>query len=137
MLYEVITQIESSLQESLEVAQTYYKNSAANALYYADQLSRIIKKDKLLNEEHLPRLVELIREKQQEYNLGVVEVFSATNEELVRASNPQVPAANFTDPGSDAIQDSLQGNRFTRITSYNVCYTKLLRRKKKNSFIEL
>lgn len=110
------TQIETSLQESLEVAQTYYKNSATNALYYAEQLARIIKKDKLLNEENLPRLVALIQEKQQEYNLGVVEVFSSTNEELVRASNPQVPAANFTDPGSDAIQESLRGNRFTRIT---------------------
>ncbi|WP_432823786.1 ATP-binding protein, partial [Trichloromonas sp.] len=110
------TQIETSLQESLEVAQTYYKNSAANALYYADQLARIIKKDKLLNEENLPKLVEVIKEKQQEYNLGVVEVFSSTYEELVRASNPQVPAANFTDPGSDNIREGLQGNRFTRIT---------------------
>jgi two-component system nitrogen regulation sensor histidine kinase NtrY len=110
------TQIETSLQESLEVAQTYYKNSAANALYYAEQLARIIKKEKLLNEDNLPKLVELIKEKQQEYNLGVVEVFSSTYEELVRASNPQVPAAEFTDPGSDNIREGLQGNRFTRIT---------------------
>ncbi len=110
------SQIEASLQESLEVAQTYYKNSAANALYYAEQLTRIIKKEKLLNEENLPQLVELIKEKQQEYNLGVVEVFSSTLEELVRASNPQVPAANFTNPGSDNIREGLQGNRFTRIT---------------------
>ncbi|OHB32930.1 MAG: PAS domain-containing sensor histidine kinase [Desulfuromonadaceae bacterium GWC2_58_13] len=109
-------QIETSLQESLEVAQTYYKNSEANALYYAEQLARIIKKDKLLNEDNLPKLVELIKEKQQEYNLGVVEVFSSTYEELVRASNPQVPAAEFTDPGSDNIREGLQGNRFTRIT---------------------
>jgi two-component system nitrogen regulation sensor histidine kinase NtrY len=35
-------EIESSLQESLEVAQTYYKNSQTNALYYGEQLSRII-----------------------------------------------------------------------------------------------
>src|SRR5690606_7266788 len=50
-------QIESSLQESLEVAQTYYKNSAANALYYGEQLSRIIKDQKLLNEGQLPQLI--------------------------------------------------------------------------------
>ncbi len=110
------SQIETSLQESLEVAETYYKNSAANALYYAEQLARIIKKDKLLNEENLPKLIELIKEKQQEYNLGVVEVFSSTYEELVRAANPQIPAANFTDPGSDNIREGLEGNRFTRIT---------------------
>lgn len=110
------TQIETSLKESLDVAQTYYKNSATNALYYAEQLARIVKEKKLLNEENLPALRDLIKEKQQEYNLGVVEVFSSTHEELVRASNPQVPAANFSDPGSENIREALQGNRFTRIT---------------------
>ena len=109
-------QIETSLEESLEVAQTYYKNSAANALYYGDQLARIIREQRLLNEANLPELRRVITEKQQEYNLGVVEVFSATYEELVRAANPQVPIADFTDPGSEAIREALQGNRFTRIT---------------------
>lgn len=109
-------QIETSLHESLEVAQTYYKNSEANALYYGDQLARFIKDQKLLNEKNLPQLRQLIQAKQREYNLGVVEVFSSTYEELVRASNPQVPSAEFTDPGSDTIREALQGNRFTRIT---------------------
>ncbi|MCP3177089.1 ATP-binding protein [Desulfuromonas sp. KJ2020] len=110
------SQIEASLQESLDVAQTYYKNSAANALYYAEQLAQIVKEEKLLNQENLPKLVEVIKQKQKEYNLGIVEVFSSTYEELVRASNPQVPASEFTDPGSDNIREALQGNRFTRIT---------------------
>lgn len=109
-------QIENSLQESLEVAETYYKNSASNALYYGEQLARIIKQDKLLNENNLEQLKKFIQQKQQEYNLGVVEVFSSTYEELVRVSNPSVPAAEFTDPGSDAIREALQGNRFKRIT---------------------
>ncbi|RLB65820.1 MAG: PAS domain-containing sensor histidine kinase, partial [Deltaproteobacteria bacterium] len=110
------SQVEESLEESLEVAQTYYKNSASNALYYAEQISQAVKDKKLLNEENLPVLEELIHQKQKEYNLGIVEVFSATLEELVRAVNPQVPAAEFTDPGSDSIREALQGNRFTRIS---------------------
>jgi two-component system nitrogen regulation sensor histidine kinase NtrY len=109
-------QIESSLEESLEVAETYYKNSAANALYYADQLSHTVKEERLLNEANLPRLRDLIRQKQQEYNLGIVEVFSSTYEELVRASNPQLPAGEYTHPDSDDIREAMQGNRFTRIT---------------------
>ena len=36
------TKVEKALDESLEVAQTYYRNSEANALYYADQLSNRI-----------------------------------------------------------------------------------------------
>jgi two-component system nitrogen regulation sensor histidine kinase NtrY len=110
------SQIEESLKESLEVAQTYYKNSASNALYYAEQISLAIKDQKLLNEDNLPVLEDLIHKKQKEYNLGIIEVFSATLEELVRAVNPQIPAAEFTDPGSDSIREALQGNRFTRIS---------------------
>jgi two-component system nitrogen regulation sensor histidine kinase NtrY len=110
------SQIEESLKESLEVAQTYYKNSASNALYYAEQISQMIKEQKLLNEDNLAVLEGLINQKQKEYNLGIVEVFSATLEELVRAVNPLVPAAEFTDPGSDSIREALQGNRFTRIS---------------------
>ncbi len=109
-------EIETAIEESLEVAQTYYKNSASNALYYAEQIAQIIKEQKLLNEENLPALTGLIHQKQREYNLGVVEVFSATDEELVRALNPQVPPAEFTNPGSDSIREALQGNRFTRIS---------------------
>ena len=109
-------QIEDSLKESLEVAQTYYKNSASNALYYAEQISLTIKDQKLLNEENLPVLEILVHQKQKEYNLGIVEVFSSTLEELVRAVNPLVPAAEFTDPGTDLIREALQGNRFTRIS---------------------
>ena len=70
-------QVETSLNESMEVAQVYYKSSAANALYYGEQISDIIKEQKLLNEENLPLLKSVIRQKQKEYNLGVVEVFSS------------------------------------------------------------
>jgi two-component system nitrogen regulation sensor histidine kinase NtrY len=110
------SEVEESLEESLEVAQTYYKNSASNALYYAEQISLTIKDQKLLNEDNLTLLEGLIHQKQKEYNLGIVEVFSATLEELVRAVNPSVPAAEFSDPGSDSIREALQGNRFTRIS---------------------
>lgn len=109
-------EIEASLQESLAVADTYYKNSAANALFYAENLAKIIKEDKLINESRLPLLKEVIQQKQQEYNLGIVEVFSSTYEELVRASNPQLPTSDFTNPDSDTIREALQGNRFTLIT---------------------
>jgi len=110
------SQIENSLEESLEVAKTYYKNSATNALYYADQIATIIKNEKLLNEKNLDSLEGVIRGKQREYNLGVVEIFSSTFEELVRESNPKVPAADFTDPGSELLKEALLGKRFSHVT---------------------
>lgn len=109
------TQVESSLSESLEVAQTYYKTSASNTIYYGRQISSIIRSDKLLNQENLPRLEALIRQKQKEYNLGVVEVYSAQREELVRATNPAVPKGEFTNPASEDIASGLSGNELTRI----------------------
>lgn len=108
-------QVETSLTESLEVAQTYYKSYSANALYYGRQISTLIKDKKLINEENLPLLRELIRQKQKEYNLGVVEVFSSQNEELVRASNPKVPQAEFSNPSSEDIKSALNGKEVSSI----------------------
>src|SRR6185369_14392043 len=106
-------QVENSLNESMEVAQTYYKSSAANALYYGQQISDAIKEQKLLNEENLPALKKLVRQKQKEYNLGVVEVYSSQREELFRAANPKVPAGDFTNPSSEDIHVGLQGRELT------------------------
>jgi two-component system nitrogen regulation sensor histidine kinase NtrY len=109
------TQVETSLSESLEVDQTYYKSSATNALYYGRQIAEFVKDRKLLNDANLPKLRELIRQKQKEYNLGVVEVYSAQREELVRASNPSVPKAEFTNPSSEDIKRGLAGEELTRV----------------------
>lgn len=109
------SQVELSLSESLDVAQTYYKSSASNTLYYGRQISGFIKSAKLLNQENLPHLVELIHQKQKEYNLGVVEVYSAQREELVRATNPAVPKGEFTNPASEDIIRGLSGAELTRV----------------------
>ncbi|WP_243373006.1 ATP-binding protein [Geotalea sp. SG265] len=110
-------QVETSLDESMEVAQTYYKTSATNALYYGEQISAIIKEQKLLNEENLPLLKAVIRQKQKEYNLGVVEVYSSQKEELVRAANPKLPLGEFTNPSSEDIKIALQGKQVTKVNS--------------------
>lgn len=110
-------QVENSLDESMEVAQTYYKSSAANALYYGEQLSALIKAQKLLNAENIPALRATIRQKQKEYNLGVVEVFSSQREELVRAANPKLPLGEFTNPSSEDINVGLRGQELTRVNA--------------------
>jgi len=108
-------QVESSLNESLEVAQTYYKTSAKNALFYARGLAATIKSDRLLNDEQLPLMRETVRAKQKEYNLGIVEVFSSQREELIRASNPDVPLGDLTSPNSEDINQGLAGHELTKV----------------------
>ncbi|PIX86516.1 MAG: PAS domain-containing sensor histidine kinase [Nitrospirae bacterium CG_4_10_14_3_um_filter_53_41] len=105
--------VEDSLEESMDVAKVYYKNSELNALYYGRQISEQITENKLLNEVNLKRLRELINQKQKEYNLGVVEVFSATHEELVKAMNPEVPSKTFVGPRSEIIEIGFKGKEHT------------------------
>ncbi|HEU0265467.1 MAG TPA: ATP-binding protein, partial [Geobacterales bacterium] len=66
--------------------------------------------------QNLPLLRDLVKQKQQEYNLGVVEVYSAQREELVRVANPNVPMGGFTNPDSADINAALSGKSLTRIS---------------------
>ena len=68
-------QVENALQGSLEIGQTYYQNSANNALFYARQLSQRMTLEGLFEAHRLGELRAFIQNKQREYNLGTVELF--------------------------------------------------------------
>ncbi|NNL67035.1 MAG: HAMP domain-containing protein [Myxococcales bacterium] len=102
-------QVDQALDQSREVAETYYESGKQNALYYGRQIAIRVTDGRLLREERLEDLAELIRQKQTEYNLGVVEVFSATGEELVVAVNPEVPLARFSRLDNAIVQRALKG----------------------------
>ncbi len=70
------SKVESALQGSLEIGQTYYQNSANNALFYARQLSDRITAEGLVDQSRLAELKKFVEAKQREYNLGTVELFS-------------------------------------------------------------
>ena len=107
--------VETTLEEAFSVTEAYYNNASSNALYYANQLSRHISDNKLLSQMNLEILRDFINEKQTEYNLGVVEVYSSQKEELVRAMNPQVPDAGFISAESSLVQQALDGKESIRI----------------------
>ena len=109
------SQVEYSLSQSLEVAEVYYQNTTDNAMHYARQISRIITRDRLLSEANLNQLQDFINQKQEEYNLGVVEVFSSTLEELVKSMNPGVPVKDFVGSESALVQKGLEGKEITKI----------------------
>ena len=102
-------QVDTALEQSHEVADTYYESGKQNALYYGRQIAQRITRGRLLREDRLEDLAELIRRKQTEYNLGVVEVFSSTGEELVVAVNPEVPLARFSRLDNTLVQQALHG----------------------------
>jgi len=101
--------VEKTLEEAFSVTEAYYNNASSNALYYATQLSRHITDKKLLSQMNLDILRDFINEKQTEYNLGVVEVYSSQKEELVKAMNPNVPDSSFISAESSLVQQPLDG----------------------------
>jgi len=107
--------VERALEESEDVARSAYESSAQNALHYGERIAEQIRERRLLREENLPQLEQFVQERQREYRLGVVEVFSATGEELAVAVNPEIPAASFSRPGTDFVRSALAGLADTRI----------------------
>ena len=58
--------VESALQGALEIGQTYYQNSANNAIFYARQLSQSISREGLFAPRRAAELKAFVRQKQQE-----------------------------------------------------------------------
>ena len=79
--------VESALQGSLEIGQTYYQNSANNAMFFARRLSEKITEDKLFEPARRAELRRFVEEKLRDFNLGTVEIYSAESEAIVAVSD--------------------------------------------------
>jgi two-component system, NtrC family, nitrogen regulation sensor histidine kinase NtrY len=111
-------QVENALQGSLEIGQTYYQNSANNALFYARQLSQRITQEGLFDPRRNAELKEFVQNKQREYNLGTVELFSPSRQLVVVAFNDQVPTGVTIKPESDFLNKALRGLEVTRTQEF-------------------
>ena len=111
-------QVESALQGSLEIGQTYYQNSANNALFYAKQLSRLVTEEGLFDPRRLPELKEFVQRKQREYNLGTVELFTPDRKLLVVAFNNEVPTGVTIKADSEFLNGALRGLEVTRTQEF-------------------
>jgi two-component system, NtrC family, nitrogen regulation sensor histidine kinase NtrY len=111
-------QVETALQGSLEIGQTYYQNSANNALFYARQLSRRVTEQGLFDSQRRSDLKEFIQSKQREYNLGTVELFSPDHQPVVVAFNDQVPTGVSIKAEADFLNRALRGLEVTRTQAF-------------------
>ncbi|HEY6996976.1 MAG TPA: ATP-binding protein [Candidatus Binatia bacterium] len=112
------SKVESALQGSLEIGQTYYQNSANNAIFYARQLSQRITEEGLVSPSRVAELKRFVESKQHEYNLGTVELFLPDGQPLVVAFNQQVPTGVTLKPESEFLNRALRGLEVTRTEAF-------------------
>jgi two-component system nitrogen regulation sensor histidine kinase NtrY len=105
---------EQILNDSLEIAKTYYLNSANNASHFARVLAEQISAKGLLAPEKRDDLKAFINKRQQEYNLGTIEVFSADRKLLLIDISPKTPTGIGASPDSPIISQTLKGQALTR-----------------------
>jgi two-component system nitrogen regulation sensor histidine kinase NtrY len=110
-------QYERVLDDSMEIAKTYYLNSANDALHYARLLAQQASSGHLMAADKRAELKRFVETKQQEYNLGTVEVFSANRSLLVLALSPRVPTGTGISPDSSLLTKTLAGHSATRTDS--------------------
>ncbi len=108
-------QIEHSLRESLEVARTFYRNSINTSLYFAEQISEVLTDKRLLREED--ELRQFLRNKQREFNLGLIEVYTLDGDQLAHTVNPNIPTGEFALALSDILRMGRQGEHNSFSTS--------------------
>ena len=105
---------EQVLEDSLEIAKVYYLNSANNAARFARVLAQQIAAGQLLQPLQRRDLRRFVAQRQQEYSLGTIEVFSRRRRLLVLVLSPRTPTGIGVSPYSTMLTQTLAGHAMTR-----------------------
>ncbi len=103
------SEVETAIEESMNVANIYYKEASADAIHYASSISNEITQRRLLKEENLAILQSLLQEKMALFRLSAVEIFSAQGEELVKIISPEIGITSMPSPESGLVQSAMEG----------------------------
>ncbi|HZO83169.1 MAG TPA: ATP-binding protein [Candidatus Binataceae bacterium] len=108
---------ERVLDDSLDIAKVYYLNSANNAAHFARVLAGEIAARGLLKPDQRAALKTFVEQRQQEYNLGTIEVFDRERRLLLLALSPKTPTGIGVAPESPLLAQTLSGHATTRTDS--------------------
>lgn len=102
-------QVETSLQNALEVAQTHYRIIQDRVLHAGQQFGQTAVAADVLQEEAREELTRLAREKLLEHRLTSLQVFDRRGRELARAEDPGGPEGARLTAASRLVQEALTG----------------------------
>jgi two-component system nitrogen regulation sensor histidine kinase NtrY len=110
-------QVEQSLQGSLEVAQSYYRDFARNTVSTAQQISKTLSKQNVyqgLKETNL--LKEQLEVKRREYHLSALGIFLRGEGNTIRVEDPSLKPVSLNLP-KDLLEAGFSGKEVSRILS--------------------
>ncbi len=105
---------ERVLDDSLDIAKVYYLSAANNAVHFARELAGEVAARGLMQADRRAQLKSFIAQRQQEYNLGTIEVFDSTRHLLLIALSPRTPTGIGVPPDSPLLAQTLSGRGVTR-----------------------
>ncbi|MBN2382285.1 PAS domain-containing protein [bacterium] len=97
------------LENAMSVVRILHNHYQERGVWFGNQLAQRIIGDNLLAPEKKEALNTLIRQKQQEYNLGVIQVFDQHGVELYRTVNENIPVGSIVTTPSENIEAALRG----------------------------
>ncbi len=108
-------QVERPLEQALAVAQTYYQSLQTTALRHAQQLARVIERDRLLDESRRETLAAWLVEQQEQLGLSALTVFGPTGQELVHVKDPALGVLSTRDVNESQLRLVLAGQVVTTV----------------------
>ncbi len=114
-------QVETSLKESLHVAQSYYKNHEKKSIYFAEKLSEVIIDKNLLAEENLKTLFDFVRKKRIEYGVDAIKIFKKDTV-VVEIFNPELQATIYSNDFSELVKEGFKKNTTSELRSFQQAY---------------
>jgi two-component system nitrogen regulation sensor histidine kinase NtrY len=109
------TEVESAIEESMNVANIYYQEASVDAIHYATSIAKEITERRLLKEENLNILYSMLKEKMILFRLSSVVVFSSQEEELVKILSPDIRADAMPSPESTNVQSAMLGKSLSMV----------------------
>ncbi len=107
-------QVEQSLQGSLEVAQTYYRDFSKNTVSSAQQIGLHLTRQGIFKKEpELSSLKETLELKRQEYHLSALGLFLKGEKGFLRVEDPALKAISVSLP-KDLLEVGFSGKEISR-----------------------
>jgi two-component system nitrogen regulation sensor histidine kinase NtrY len=107
-------QVEQSLQGSLEVAQSYYRDFANQSVSSAKQIGRHLTNQGIVKgEKGLTPLKEALELKRQEYHLSTLGLFFKGSDGFLRVEDPSLKSLSLTPP-KDLLEVGFSGKEVSR-----------------------